>query len=98
MGAAMGDIQAAQNMVDSLRAQGDLPPDFAADLETENQTLKYLSREAQHGSMSSAAKYSSMSSSYGSRKRGRQQPPPPPPQQSPGQTELPPQQTDEDEA
>ena len=86
--AAMVDIEAAQNLVSSLRSQGDLTPEFTADLETEDQTLRYLSQEAQYGSMSSAAKYSSMSSSYGSRKRGRRRPAPPPapPQASPSPT------------
>jgi Ca-activated chloride channel family protein len=71
LNAALVDIDAAQELVDTLLSGDDLPPDFAADLAEEAESLRYLSNQAQFGSLSTAAKYSSMDSSSKSHKRGR---------------------------
>ncbi len=68
--AAMVEIRDAQKLLDE-HPSTDLPAAMAADLAEEAQTLRYLAAETERGSMSSAAKYSSMDSSHKSFKRGR---------------------------
>jgi Ca-activated chloride channel family protein len=82
---ALADIREAQ--ADVREALASAPPGpLAADLTEEADALRYLAEQAEYGSSSRAAKFSSTEANYKSAKRGRAYPPRPRPPE-PGTTD-----------
>ena len=67
---ALVELGEAERLVRKQLA--DAPPELAADLEEEAREIDFLARRVAHGDLSGSAKYSSSSSSYRSRMRGRE--------------------------
>jgi Ca-activated chloride channel family protein len=72
---ALSEIRQARDAVSEALATA--PPELAADLTEEAQSLAYLQTETEQGDARRAAKYSSYDASFKSRQRGRQQFQPP---------------------